>query len=520
MGVTTGPPRNRTIAVASGKGGVGKTVITANLAVGLAERLSSSADSVVAVDLDLGCGNLNACLGVRSHRGTINNFLASRQLGLSEILTPTEQPNLQMICSSYSGAPEMELADGVKTGLLTEIRGLEAAFVLLDLGAGTSADVLDLFLGADERIMVITPESLSLHNAFVFLKTAVLRYVWRETGKEEFLAALHSTWLEAISHPEKVNIRTSIEAIRKWDRYSAFVVRGLIDELKIKFVVNKYRDSSEDIHIRSFHELLQKHLCLRNNLTYLGAVHYDQKVRRSIQGIRPFLLSYPDSRAARQIAEASHRLATGTELDSPPSLELPEEKDDSPVRYPVLAAVSQNSGSENSPASRSQAHGKDPTEGAGDEGAERESDPAEFFSAEVSNPSLAPLPDLAAGHTDSGQEGDGPERAAVPDEPVPAVEQEQAPRGWRSALVSGVLGRLTRPASANQTTAPVGNGTVAEADKGSEPTLSCPPFVEAGGSEEDDVWQVADRLAMLPRSASPDDVLEIVEDLADKESKG
>ena len=100
--------------------------------------------------------------------------------------------------------------------------------------------------------MVITPESLSLHNAFVFLKTAVLRYVWRETGKEEFLAALHSTWLEAISHPEKVNIRTSIESIRKWDRYSAFVVRGLIDELKIKFVVNKYRDSSEDIHIRSF----------------------------------------------------------------------------------------------------------------------------------------------------------------------------------------------------------------------------------------------------------------------------
>ena len=55
------PSNSRTIAIASGKGGVGKTVITANLALSLAQQFRGKTGSVVAVDLDLGCGNLNAC---------------------------------------------------------------------------------------------------------------------------------------------------------------------------------------------------------------------------------------------------------------------------------------------------------------------------------------------------------------------------------------------------------------------------------------------------------------------------
>ena len=126
--------------IASGKGGVGKMIITANLALSLAQRYESEG-SIVAVDLDLGCGNLNACLGVRSPNGTIDGFLTQKV------------QNLQ------------------------QLNGLEANFTLIDLGAGTSEDLLDIFLGAGEKIIVVTPESLSLHNAFVFLKSAILRFL-------------------------------------------------------------------------------------------------------------------------------------------------------------------------------------------------------------------------------------------------------------------------------------------------------------------------------------------------------
>ncbi|TDI10342.1 MAG: hypothetical protein E2P08_02120, partial [Acidobacteria bacterium] len=84
------PSKSRTIAIASGKGGVGKTVITANLALSLAQQFRGKTGSVVAVDLDLGCGNLNSCLGVRSPNGTINSFLLNKVSDLEQILTPTE----------------------------------------------------------------------------------------------------------------------------------------------------------------------------------------------------------------------------------------------------------------------------------------------------------------------------------------------------------------------------------------------------------------------------------------------
>ena len=150
---------NRTLAIASGKGGVGKTVVTANLAICLAQQLCQKQGSVVAIDLDLGCGNLNACLGVRSNNGNINNFLLNQETSLKGILTPTGQESLQVICSSYSGAHGIQLSHDQKRELLAEVGTLDADFVLMDLGAGISTDVLDLFLGASEKIVVITPES-------------------------------------------------------------------------------------------------------------------------------------------------------------------------------------------------------------------------------------------------------------------------------------------------------------------------------------------------------------------------
>ena len=125
------PSNSRTIAIASGKGGVGKTVITANLALSLAQQFRGKTGSVVAVDLDLGCGNLNSCLGVRSPNGTINNFLLNKVSDLEQLLTPTEQENLKMICSSYSGTPDMKLEEELKEGLLKGIGNLGANYVLV-----------------------------------------------------------------------------------------------------------------------------------------------------------------------------------------------------------------------------------------------------------------------------------------------------------------------------------------------------------------------------------------------------
>ena len=295
------PRKARTVAIASGKGGVGKTVITANLSLSLAQQFGTRNRPVVAIDLDLGCENLNSCLGVRSPNGTINSFLSRKVPSLRHILTPTPQKHLHMICSSYSGSPEMALTERLKKNLLDEASALEASWVLMDLGAGTSGDVLDLFLGATEKIIVITPEALSLHNAFLFLKTLILHYLWRELGKEGLLSSVKPTWQKLIDDRQDISIPELIDRIRDWDRYAAYVLTGLIDDLKIKFLVNQYRGSSENSHLKNFHHLLFKYLCVRTNISYLGFVYFDEGVRKSVQAIKPFLLDSPENQAAQDL---------------------------------------------------------------------------------------------------------------------------------------------------------------------------------------------------------------------------
>jgi len=373
------PRKARTVAIASGKGGVGKTVVTANLSLSLAQQFGKRNGPVVAIDLDLGCGNLNACLGVRSPNGTINSFLSRKVPSLQHILTPTPQKHLHVICSSYSGSPEMALTDSLKKKLLDEASALEASWVLMDLGAGTSADVLDLFLGATEKIIVITPEALSLHNAFLFLKTLILHYLWRELGKEGLLSAVKPTWQEMIDDRQDIIIPELIDRIRDWDRYAAYVLTGLINDLKIKFLVNQYRGSSENSHLKNFHHLLFKYLCVRTNISYLGFVYFDEGVRKSVQAIKPFLLDCPENQAAQDLRKLAKRLAEDEEMDTTPPLHLPEETEPFSSEYPQASVVNGFMGWAGDPV-------EPPENGTGTEVTDLAEDPAEEEELDATTP--------------------------------------------------------------------------------------------------------------------------------------
>jgi flagellar biosynthesis protein FlhG len=158
------------IAVTSGKGGVGKTSLVANLGV----ELARAGRCVLMVDGDLGLANLAILFNV-APRADLSDVVAGRARVGDVVLTLGE--NLRLIPAAGGMAALADLDEARRRELLAEILTLagSADFVLIDTGAGISATVLALVLAADRTFVVTTHEPTALADAYALIKCARLR---------------------------------------------------------------------------------------------------------------------------------------------------------------------------------------------------------------------------------------------------------------------------------------------------------------------------------------------------------
>jgi len=170
------PPRYRTatsgkmnqapvVAITSGKGGVGKTNVVANLAA----LLALSNKRVMVIDADLGLANLDLFLGVKP-RYTLADFLTG-QVTLNEIIISNR--NGILLLPGACGVQEVTaLRHDQKIALLTELDALrhEVDLVLLDTGSGISDAVTYFASSAQEILVVVTPEPSSRTDAYALIK--------------------------------------------------------------------------------------------------------------------------------------------------------------------------------------------------------------------------------------------------------------------------------------------------------------------------------------------------------------
>ncbi len=141
---TIGP---RVWAIGGGKGGVGKSVFAANLAT----QLARNGSRVALVDGDLGGANLHTLLGVPSPDTNLSDFISKRVATLGEVMTPTSIENLWLVSGAKALVETANLNFGQKSKLLRHINQLDADHVILDLGAGSTFNVLDFFLVGPQR---------------------------------------------------------------------------------------------------------------------------------------------------------------------------------------------------------------------------------------------------------------------------------------------------------------------------------------------------------------------------------
>ena len=157
-------------AIIGPKGGVGKSTISVNLAI----ALSRLGKKVIAVDLDLGASNLHAIFGMRDTKYCLDDFIQNKVKNLNDIILDTNIKNVGIICGGdVPGIANMPYQKKLK--LIRHLSKLGCDLLILDLAPGSSYNVADFSIMAQETLLVTTAEVPSLLNVYSFIKAAVFR---------------------------------------------------------------------------------------------------------------------------------------------------------------------------------------------------------------------------------------------------------------------------------------------------------------------------------------------------------
>ncbi len=288
--------------IGGGKGGSGKTFITANIGV----CLSKLGVQVTLIDADLGGANLHTLLGISPPALSLSDFLKKRVPHLRDALIPTDIPNLQLLSGAQDLLSAADAKSAQKRKLLRAIQSLEGDTVLVDLGAGNSLSVLDFFLMSDGGILVVTPEPTSIENAYRFLKSAFYRRLRQSVTSTEVKDLIDG----AMDRKNEMGIQNPYDLIHAVKRISGENAERMVEEVKgfhPNLILNQVR-SKKDIEIGfSIRSACQKYFGI--HLHYLGYIAYDQDVSHSIRRRTPFVLENARSRAAQCVTEIASKLA-------------------------------------------------------------------------------------------------------------------------------------------------------------------------------------------------------------------
>lgn len=289
--------RQRVIAVAGGKGGVGKTVMTASLGVGLA----SFGYQVVMVDADLGGANLHTVMGILEPAHTFFDFYTTQVESLKDVVLETPVKNLGLISGACGTLGLANPKYYQKQKFIRELRTIPSDFLLLDLGAGSSYNVIDFFLAADEGILVTNPEPMAVQECFNFIKICLMRKLKLAFKQHEKVMAVLDS--DDVSRPGRIEtpMLQVLEKVRAADPTAGSLMEEVLDAFHPRLILNMVDNPEEEKEGWAIQTAAAE--LLHVDVEFLGCVSADQTVRHAVRELRPFLLHNPKGRAAQDLAK-------------------------------------------------------------------------------------------------------------------------------------------------------------------------------------------------------------------------
>lgn len=290
------------IPIASGKGGVGKTLLAANLGIALAQQ----GKTVILIDLDLGGSNLHTVLGIRNRHPGVGHFIYRKVEQLEELVVASGQERLYFIPGDGLFSGTANLPYWRKLALFKQIDQLTADFVLLDLGSGSAFNTLDLFLTSRSGLLVTTPDTTAILNAYSFLKSAMLRLLQRSfPGKSEERRTVMD-FVQQKVEGEDLTLEHVVDALAEQNPAAGQQARASLEGFRPRVIMNMGR-SAQDIRLGGrLRQVVRKNLA--HDVEFIAYLPHDEQASRSPLERSPTLLSYPQCAYARAVQQTAVRL--------------------------------------------------------------------------------------------------------------------------------------------------------------------------------------------------------------------
>jgi flagellar biosynthesis protein FlhG len=305
----------RIIPVAGGKGGVGKSLLTANLAAALAQ----SGYRTIAVDLDLGGSNLHSFLGYANENPGVGDFLKARTAELTDMLLPTSIEDLYFIPGDGRTPFMANINFAQKKRLIRSLKKLPADFVVADLGAGSSYNVLDLFSIEKHGVVITSPEFPALMNMMVFLKNFVLRRFERQFRQVAPVKKILNRFFKQPITEDNIALSALIDEVGENFPEQAENMRQLSRKYRPRIIYNQVADVSEIQMIPKIGQNMSDRLGL--SVEHFGFVPSDEMAAKSVRERGVLFELYPESGSYQQIRRVADRIARLWDKNIPNSAE-------------------------------------------------------------------------------------------------------------------------------------------------------------------------------------------------------
>ena len=289
------------IPVASGKGGVGKSLLSANLAIALGQQ----GKKVVLVDLDLGASNLHLVIGQNPSNESLGSWFTEKS-DFKDIIKPTDYQNVSFIAGDSQIPDLTSLKHAQKIKLIRNLKNIDADYLILDLGAGTHQFILDMFLLSPQGIVVSSPAVTATLNGYLFLKNAVFRLFYttfkRNTPGRELIDSLKKD----SASMQKLYIPQLVQALAQVDPQNTKLFVNRMNQFRPRLVMNMIDDPKDADKAQRIKNSCNQYLGLE--IDYLGLMYRDLLQDKALASRLPVVVYKPQSLLGQAIYRISDKV--------------------------------------------------------------------------------------------------------------------------------------------------------------------------------------------------------------------